>query len=116
MHSHIKIFLYEIKTMFTSPSFVFLTFMGNGLIILTSLVFYHLEVDANPKVERYMDALWWSFATATTTGYGDITPVTDAGKILSILMMLVGLALFSMYTALFAETILTSRKKHRNQA
>lgn len=64
---------------------------------------------------RYMDALWWSFATATTTGYGDITPVTDAGKILSILLMLAGLGLFSMYTALFAEAILTSRKKLKNQ-
>jgi len=62
-----------------------------------------------------MDALWWSFATATTTGYGDITPVTDTGKILSIILMLVGLALFSMYTALFAEAILMSRKKLKDQ-
>lgn len=115
MHAHIKIFLLEMKTMFTSPSFILLTILGNGLIILTSLLFYHIEYDANPKVERYMDALWWSFATATTTGYGDITPVTDFGKILSIILMLVGLALFAMYTALFAETFLTSRRKTRNQ-
>lgn len=111
MRSHIKIFLFEVKTMFTSPSFILLTCLGNGLIILTSFLFFLIENGVNPKVVRYMDALWWSFATATTTGYGDITPVTDAGKLLSIGLMLVGLGLFAMYTALFAETILTSRKK-----
>jgi voltage-gated potassium channel len=56
-----------------------------------------------------MDAIWWGFATATTTGYGDIIPVTNAGKFLSIILMLSGLALFSMYTALFAETIISSK-------
>jgi len=58
-----------------------------------------------------MDALWWGFATATTTGYGDITPVTITGKIISIILMLTGLALFGMFTALFAEVVLIRPKK-----
>lgn len=115
MFEHIKFFIAEIATLFSSTLFVFLTIVGNGLIFLVSYLFFLLEHGSNPKVERYMDALWWSFATATTTGYGDITPVTDAGKILSICLMLAGLAMFSMYTALFAETMLTSRKKFKNQ-
>ncbi len=60
-----------------------------------------------------MDALWWGFATATTTGYGDITPVTLAGKFLGILLMLTGMAIFAMFTALFAETILASSKQNK---
>lgn len=116
MHAHLKYFLYEIKAMFTSPSFIFLTILGNGLIILTGYVFYLFESAVNPKVGRFIDALWWSFATATNTGYGDITPMTDAGRILGIALMLMGMALFAMYTALFAEIILTSRKKFRDQA
>jgi voltage-gated potassium channel len=115
MINHVKIFFLEIKSMFTSPTFLFLSILGNGFIFICSLIFYHIEYGINPKVIRYMDALWWSFATATTTGYGDITPITDAGKILSIILMLAGLALFAMYTALFAETILTSRKKLNDQ-
>ncbi len=114
MLKHFKIFALEIKSMFTSPTFWILSMMGNGFIFFCSFIFFHIENGANPKVVRYMDALWWSFATATTTGYGDITPVTDAGKLLSIGLMLVGLALFAMYTALFAETILTSRKKFKS--
>lgn len=115
MLEHIKFFVTEIKALFSSTLFVFLTIVGNGLIFLSSFLFFYIEHGINPKVLRLMDAIWWSFATATTTGYGDITPVTDAGKILSICLMLVGLALFSMYTALFAETMLTSRKRFKNQ-
>ncbi len=105
----LKLFVKEIKLLLKSKFFIYLTILGNGLIGLSGLLFYLLEKGVNPKVNRYMDALWWSFATATTTGYGDITPITDLGKILSILLMLMGLALFSMYTALFAETIMASK-------
>jgi voltage-gated potassium channel len=55
--------------------------------------------------------LWWSFSTATNTGYGDIIPMTFAGKILGILLMLMGMALFAMYTGLFAEVILTHGRR-----
>jgi voltage-gated potassium channel len=107
---HFWLFFREVRFLLRSPFFLMLTIVGNSFIFFCGFVFWALEHDANPKVDRYMDAIWWAFATATTTGYGDITPVTDAGKLLSILLMLAGLALFSMYTALFAETIISSRK------
>jgi voltage-gated potassium channel len=86
-----------------------LTILGNSFILFSSLVLWYIEHDTNSNVHSYMDAIWWGFATATTTGYGDIIPVTNAGKFLSIILMLSGLALFSMYTALFAETIISSK-------
>jgi voltage-gated potassium channel len=96
-----------------SPVFLLLTILGNSLIGVFSYIFYAFESEVNPKLVGFVDALWWGFATATTTGYGDITPVTTQGKILGILLMLTGMALFGMFTALFAETILTSTKKDR---
>ena len=109
MLSDFKIFVKEIKLLIISPFFFYLTIFGNTFIISCGLLFYHLEVGINPKINRYIDAIWWSFTTATTTGYGDITPVTDIGKILSILLMITGLLLFAVFTAMFAETILASR-------
>ncbi|MFL5784573.1 MAG: potassium channel family protein [Bacteriovoracaceae bacterium] len=88
-----------------------LTVVGNGLIGLSGLAFHILEKDKNPHMNELIDAFWWSFSTATTTGYGDITPVTTGGKILGILLQLMGMALFAMYTGLFAEIILTARKR-----
>lgn len=114
-HKHIliglKFFVSEMLILITSPVFILLTILGNSMIGLFSLVFYWLEAGINPKLHGFIDALWWGFATATTTGYGDITPATLQGKILGIFLMLAGLALFAMFTALFAETILASSRR-----
>jgi voltage-gated potassium channel len=112
MLDHFKLFVKEIRILMGSPFFILLSILGNGLILISCYLFWILEHDINPKLNTYMDALWWGFATATTTGYGDITPVGNYGKILGIFLMLVGLALFSMYTALFAEIIISSKKNH----
>ena len=111
--NNLNYFLVEMGSLIRSPVFLLLTILGNSLIGLFSTAFYLLEADVNPKIKSYIDAIWWGFATATTTGYGDITPVTTQGKILGILLMLTGMALFGMFTALFAETILTSSRKNK---
>jgi voltage-gated potassium channel len=111
MYNQFKTLTLEMKQLLRSPFFLLLTVIGNGVIGSAGVLFYYIESPTNPKVTRLIDAIWWAFATATTTGYGDITPATDAGKILGILLMLMGLALFSMFTALVADTILTSSRR-----
>lgn len=105
------IFGREVYALVKSPVFVMLTVAGNGLIGLSGALFYYLEKEDNTHLHHFIDALWWSFSTATTTGYGDITPVTIAGKILGIFLMLMGTALFAMYTGLFAEIVLTTARR-----
>ena len=92
-----------------------LTIIGNSLIGLGGVTFWFLEKDVNPNLHHFFDAIWWSFSNATTATYGDIVPVTMTGKILAIGLMLMGLALFSMYTGLFAEIVLTFPRGKRNQ-
>lgn len=104
----LKFFLAEILILITSPVFALLTIIGNAMIAIFSLAFYFFESNHNIKIHSYLDALWWGMATATTTGYGDITPVTIQGKVLGIFLMLAGMAFFAMFTALFAKTILNS--------
>lgn len=111
--SNLHSFSREVFILVRSPVFIMLTVVGNGMIGLSGVIFYLLEKDTNPRMHHLMDAIWWSFSTATTTGYGDITPVTIKGKVLGILLMLMGTALFAMYTGLFAEIVLTSSKKTR---
>lgn len=95
-----------ILTLLISPSFLLLTFFGNFIIVCFSYLFYYIESGINPSISHFIDALWWGFSTATTVGYGDIIPLTIAGKITGIFLMLIGTALFATYTALFAQTIL----------
>jgi voltage-gated potassium channel len=112
--TNIKFFFHEVQKLVISPVFILITILGNGLIGVFGLTFYLLEKDLNPKLGGLIDGLWWSFATATTTGYGDITPVTFTGKVLGIVLMLIGTAIFAVYTGLFAEAILTSEKVRKN--
>ena len=83
--------------------------MGNILIAGFSWVLYLIEYKVNDSINSLLDAIWWGFATATTVGYGDIIPVTVYGRILGILLMLTGTALFSLYTGLFANIFFEER-------
>lgn len=48
---------------------------------------------------KFADALWWSFVTATTVGYGDLSPSTNAGRIIASLLMIVGIGLIGSLTS-----------------
>lgn len=63
------------------------------MFVTASLVFV-LQVRVNPKIQDYLDALYFTITTLSTTGYGDITLVGKSGQLLSIAMMLIGVSLF----------------------
>ena len=62
-------------------------------MIITSSIFCISE-----KVS-FETALWWSITTATTVGYGDISPATGLGKIAAVIDMLIGVGLIGMLTS-----------------
>lgn len=63
------------------------------IFVTTSLVFV-LAFDEDAGIAGYIDALYFTVATLTTTGFGDITMTTTGGKLLSVFIMVVGVALF----------------------
>ena len=101
-----RYFLLRLKALLSHPLFLFLTLLGNGFMLIGAALFYLIEHGTNPKLGDFLDALWWSVATVTTVGYGDIGPVTTLGKWIGILMMIFGTALFSSFTALFASILM----------
>jgi len=72
-----------------------------------STTFYMVERDYNPQLNEIMDAIWWGFTTVTTVGYGDIVPVTGLGRLLGIVLMVLGTIFFVGFTAIFVS-VLTS--------
>lgn len=64
------------------------------IVFIFSGLIYQAEHPKNPAVFRtFLDAVYFSVATMTTVGYGDVTPATEAGRLLTILMILTGIAL-----------------------
>lgn len=57
----------------------------------------------NPNLDTFFEAVYLSFLTVTTVGYGDVHPVTIPGRIVAIVLMLFGSLLFLSYIALFAQ-------------
>ncbi len=80
----------------------FFVFLG----IMTAIVFV-AEVQFNPHINTYVDALYFTVSTLTTTGYGDVTAAGPWGKLLSVVAMLIGITLFLQLT----RTIFYGAKK-----
>ena len=76
-------------------------------MLLTSLALYLAEHGVNKDIKSPFDALWWGITTMTTVGYGDVTPVTAEGRIAAVVLMLLGIGLFSAVTAIITSFMLT---------
>jgi voltage-gated potassium channel len=79
-----------------------------GFTLVTSAVGFTLaeDVGKDGRVHSFFDALWWSGATITTVGYGDIYPITAAGRIIAIFTMLVGISTLAVVTAKIAQFLI----------
>jgi voltage-gated potassium channel len=67
--------------------------LGVFVFIMTALV-YVLQRDINPQISNYIDALYFTIAALTTTGFGDIVLRDTTGRMLSVIIMVFGVALF----------------------
>jgi voltage-gated potassium channel len=63
------------------------------VFVMTALV-YVLQVHNNPSINNYVDALYFTVTALTTTGFGDITLQGTTGRLLSVIILLLGVALF----------------------
>ncbi|MGW7275985.1 potassium channel family protein [Streptomyces sp. NPDC054864] len=71
-----------------------------GLLMFGSLAVLSVERESpNGNIKTLGDAVWWSFTTMTTVGYGDHAPTTGLGRVLAVGLMLSGIALLGVVTA-----------------
>ncbi|BCN23173.1 potassium channel family protein [Vibrio alfacsensis] len=88
------------------------------LITLGSSAMLFIEGN-NPEsnIQTGSDALWWAFVTISTVGYGDHYPVTAAGKVLAVLIIICGVGIFGMISGLITSllTAPTRQQDHRSK-
>lgn len=85
-------------TLFAGVAFVFI--MGFAFLI------YEFEHEAEPDAYRNIfDSIWWAVISLTSVGYGDVYPVTAAGRMLTLAMVLTGMGIVAVPTALLASAL-----------
>lgn len=74
------------------------------MLVLSSALVYHFERMVQPEAfSSIPQALWWAMATMTTVGYGDVVPITPAGRVIGGVVMLTGIGLFGLWTGIIAS-------------
>jgi len=91
----------------------FLLVYGIGLVIVAATVIVSVEGGENASIHSFADALWWAVVTITTVGYGDMVPVTAAGRAVATVLMLGGIAFFSGVTANLASFLVRGGEADR---
>jgi voltage-gated potassium channel len=87
--------------------FIIVTMM---LMYFSAVGIYYFEHEAQPKqFASVFHSLWWSVATLTTVGYGDIYPVTVGGKLFTFGVLLIGLGIVSVPAGLVASALSKAR-------
>lgn len=82
-------------------------FMALGYIFLTALIMFSAEPET---FENFFDALYWATTALTTVGYGDIYPVTDIGRLVSMVSSLAGIAVVALPAGIITAGYLSAIK------
>jgi voltage-gated potassium channel len=89
--------------------FIYVLYSAGALILSSSIAMSYLEK------KTFGDALWWSIVTTTTVGYGDISPVTPAGRVIAVILMLFGIGLIGMLTGTITTYFANKGRSERIQ-
>lgn len=109
-------FLFANRAKGTFASVAMISFV---LVVFSSIAILNCETSPESNIKNASDALWWSFVTITTVGYGDLYPSTHLGRFIAAILMTAGVGLFGTFTAyvasFFLQQELEEEEKRENQ-
>jgi voltage-gated potassium channel len=97
-----------------NAAFISMICFGALLITFATISVMQFEVLPECNIKNGYDAIWWAICTITTVGYGDKFPITDGGRIVSILLMISGIGLFGALVG-YVSNIFTDKEKNNNK-
>jgi voltage-gated potassium channel len=89
---------------------IHLLFVSAGILIVGSFLIYVIETpNEDSEITTILDAIWWTAATVTTVGYGDVVPVTTLGRMVGIVFMFTGIAILGIFISALGASLISSR-------
>ena len=90
-----------------------------GITLVIALIIIMLSgiliAGIDPNIDSVWEGLWWAWVTVTTVGYGDVVPVSVAGKLFGALLILLGIGLFSLLTASFSAFFVSKEEQKEKE-
>lgn len=87
------------------------------LMLASSLCMYSLEHEAQPEVfDNALSGLWWASATLMTVGYGDMYPITAAGRTFGIIITMLGVGMVAIPTGIISAGFVEQYEKLRKMS
>ncbi len=83
--------------------------------LLFSIILYRAEVTSNDKINNFWDAFYFTVISICTIGYGDIVPITTLGRAMVIILAFVGIAIFTIPSAVIAAGFLEEMQKKNDE-
>jgi voltage-gated potassium channel len=96
-------------------SILYISVVTSLIMFWGSAFFYYFEFGKNAEVENFFDAFWWTVVTTTSLGYGDIYPVTTAGRIVGIFLMFFGIVLIGLIAGSVSRHYIEARKRRNGE-
>ncbi|MDD4159566.1 MAG: ion channel [Synergistaceae bacterium] len=112
----IKFFSYLIRTFVTQRRFIRTNPLHYAAAVTMTALVVAAILFSGFEGRNYSDSIWWAFSTASTTGFGDIVPVTPEGRLVGMFLMVVGLACISMLTGVIASMMMHSSALSRSES
>ena len=112
----IRLFLFGSRAFVGARRLVHVDFLlvyGIGLVIIAATVVASVEGGEHASIHSFTDALWWAVVTITTVGYGDMVPMSAAGRAIAFVLMLGGIAFFSGLTANLASFLVKGEEREK---
>ncbi len=91
------------RRLFGRRKFHYTALVAVAVVFMGALGIFIFEAGANKTIASFGDALWWAVVTATTVGYGDVSPVTVEGRVIAVVLMLTGIGVIGIFTATIAS-------------
>ena len=88
-------------------------FLAIGYVVLSALVIFNAEPDT---FDNFFDAVYWATVSLTTMGYGDITPVTTVGRIITMLSSIFGIAIIALPSGIITAGLMEQILRQRDEA
>ena len=93
-------------------SLIAVLWLAAGYVLLSALIMYQVEPS---NFETFFDAFYWAVVTLTTVGYGDIYPVSDLGRVFSMLSSFMGIAVVALPTGIISAGFMNALSEERKK-